>query len=178
MINHFLKEVIYHHVSGRLKVAPEHVTDSVLFIMRKPSFSHFKAFKQRFEALEDQRMAERNGGGRQQLVPYFISSHPACTEVDMASLAIETKNLHFKLEQVQDFTPTPMTLATEMYFTGLHPYTQDPIYTAKSREEKLAQRDYFFWYDSNGREAIKRRLHRLKRPDLIQRLFGTERSKR
>ncbi len=174
----YLKEVIYHHVSGRLKVAPEHVTDSVLFIMRKPSFSHFKAFKQRFEALEDQRMAERNGGGRQQLVPYFISSHPACTEVDMASLAIETKNLHFKLEQVQDFTPTPMTLATEMYFTGLHPYTQDPIYTAKSREEKLAQRDYFFWYDSNGREAIKRRLHRLKRPDLIQRLFGTERNKR
>ena len=145
--------------------------------MRKPTFAHFKQFKQRFEAIEDQRINER-GGGRQQLIPYFISSHPACNEVDMATLAVETKKMNFKLEQVQDFTPTPMTLATEIYYTGLHPYTLSPVYTAKTREEKLAQRDYFFWYDRNGREVIMRRLHRLKRPDLIKRLFGPDESRR
>ena len=173
----YLKEVVYNHVSGRLKVAPEHVADEVLFLMRKPTFAHFKQFNQRFEAIEDQRINER-GGGRQQLIPYFISSHPGCNEVDMATLAVETKKMHFKLEQVQDFTPTPMTLATEIYYTGLHPYTLSPVYTAKTREEKLAQRDYFFWYDRNGREVIMRRLHRLKRPDLIKRLFGPDESRR
>lgn len=167
----YLKEVIYNHVSGRLKVAPEHVSDDVLNLMRKPSFNRFRQFKERFDAVEEQRQRER-GGGRQQLIPYFISSHPACKEEDMALLAIETKNLNFKLEQVQDFTPTPMTLATEIYYTGQNPYTLKPVYTAKSKEEKQAQRAYFFWYDRDGRDAIIRRLNRLKRPDLIQRLFG------
>ena len=80
----------------------------------------------------------------QQLIPYFISSHPGCTEADMANLAIQTKKLHFQLEQVQDFTPTPMTLATEMYYTGYHPYTLEKVYTARTKEQKLAQRQFFF----------------------------------
>ncbi|HKL91929.1 MAG TPA: YgiQ family radical SAM protein [Bacteroidales bacterium] len=170
--NAYLEEVIHHHVSGRLKVAPEHVSNTVLRHMRKPKFEQFEAFKQLFDQLEDKRLSTASKGGRQQLIPYFISSHPGSTELDMAELAAETKRLHFKLEQVQDFTPTPMTLATEAYYTGLDPYTLQPIYTAKSPEEKLDQRAYFFWYDPKNKERLKRKLQRLNRPDLIQKLFG------
>lgn len=170
--NAYLEEVIHHHVSGRLKVAPEHVSNTVLRHMRKPKFEQFEAFKQLFDQLEDKRLSNASKGGRQQLIPYFISSHPGSTELDMAELAAETKRLHFKLEQVQDFTPTPMTLATEAYYTGLDPYTLQPIYTAKSPEEKLDQRAYFFWYDPKNKERLKRKLQRLNRPDLIQKLFG------
>lgn len=170
--NAYLEEVIHHHVSGRLKVAPEHVSNTVLRHMRKPKFEQFEAFKQLFDQLEDKRLSNASKGGRQQLIPYFISSHPGSTELDMAELAAETKRLHFKLEQVQDFTPTPMTLATEAYYTGLDPYTLQPIYTAKSPEEKLDQRAYFFWYYPKNKERLKRKLQRLNRPDLIQKLFG------
>jgi len=141
----YTKELIYHHVSGRLKVAPEHTSAEVLDVMRKPDFDQFKAFNRVFEEVEEQRL-ETESGGRQQLIPYFISSHPGSTDKQMAELAAETRRLNFKLEQVQDFTPTPMTLATEIYYTGVHPYTLKPIYTAKSKEEKLRQRDKFFWY--------------------------------
>jgi uncharacterized radical SAM protein YgiQ len=167
----YMRELITNHVSGRLKIAPEHVSDSVLSIMRKPTFSLFSQFRDAFEAIEDERMKYASTG-RQQLIPYFISSHPGCTEFDMAELAAETKRLHFKLEQVQDFTPTPMTLATEMYYTGLNPYTLKPVFSAKTRDEKLAQREYFFWYKPESRDAIIRRLKRLNRPDLLKRLFG------
>lgn len=170
--NAYLEEVIHHHVSGRLKVAPEHVSNTVLRHMRKPKFEQFEAFKQLFDQLEDKRLSTASKGGRQQLIPYFISSHPGSTELDMAELAAETKRLHFKLEQVQDFTPTPMTLATEAYYTGLDPYTLQPIFTAKSPEEKSDQRAYFFWYDPKNKERLKRKLQRLNRPDLIQKLFG------
>lgn len=167
----YMNELVFHHVSGRLKVAPEHVSDAVLQIMRKPSFTSFKWFTDAFDALENERM-KRSTSGRQQLVPYFISSHPGSTELDMAELAAETRRLHFKLEQVQDFTPTPMTLATEMYYTGLNPYTLKPVYLARTQEQKLAQREYFFWYKPEYRDAIIRRLKRLNRPDLIKRLFS------
>lgn len=113
----YMEELIARHVSGRLKVAPEHTEDNVLKMMRKPSFELFGQFKKIFDRVNKQH------GLNQQLIPYFISSHPGCTEADMANLAIQTKKLHFQLEQVQDFTPTPMTLATEMYYTGYHPYT-------------------------------------------------------
>jgi uncharacterized radical SAM protein YgiQ len=141
----YFREVVFNHVSGRLKVAPEHTSDSVLSLMRKPSFEQFKAFNAAFEKLEDERQ-RISDSGRQQLIPYFISAHPGCTEPDMAHLASETRKLHFKLEQVQDFTPTPMTLATEIYYTGLHPYTLKPIFTARTKAEKEKQRSYFFWH--------------------------------
>jgi len=139
----YAREVVFNHVSGRLKVAPEHTSNTVLELMRKPNFEQFKAFNKLFEKLEDERKLASDSG-RQQLIPYFISSHPGCTESDMANLASETRKLHFKLEQVQDFTPTPMTLATEMYYTGLHPYTLKPVFTARTKVEKEKQRSYFF----------------------------------
>lgn len=136
----YIKELIKNHVSGRLKVAPEHTSDTVLKMMRKPSFSYFHQFNKIFDTLNKQE------GLNQQLVPYFISSHPACENKDMAELANITKKLNFKLEQVQDFTPTPMTVATEIYYSGYDPYTLQPVFTATTKEQKLAQRQYFFWY--------------------------------
>ncbi len=160
------EELIRNHVSGRLKVAPEHTSDATLAVMRKPSFELFKEFKRLFDRVNEQ------SGMRQQLIPYFISSHPGCTPEDMAMLAAETKALNFHLEQVQDFTPTPMTVATEIYYSGIHPYTGEEVYTATDADEKLRQRMFFFWYDPEYRSRITAELHRMGRPDLIQKLFG------
>lgn len=162
----YLREVIKHHVSGRLKVAPEHTSDQVLDLMRKPSFKLFHKLNKVFQEIN------KEEGLNQQLIPYFISSHPGCENVDMANLAVETKNLDFKLEQIQDFTPTPMTLATVIYYTGYHPYTMQPVFTAKSQKEKLAQRKYFFWYQRENQQEIKSELLRLNRKDLLDGLFG------
>lgn len=163
------RELIEHHVSGRLKVAPEHTSDEVLQIMRKPSFKLFHEFKRLFDRV--------NGscGLRQQLIPYFISSHPGCRAVDMAELAAATKELNFHLEQVQDFTPTPMTVATEIYYTGYHPYTGEKIFTATTPEQKLEQRKFFFWYDPAYRADIIRTLRKIGRTDLIDKLFNKSR---
>ena len=160
------RELIEHHVSGRLKVAPEHTSDAVLNLMRKPSFELFKEFKKIFDKVN------ADAGLRQQLIPYFISSHPGCRLADMAQLAVETKALDFHLEQVQDFTPTPMTLATEIYYTGIHPYTGEKVATAITADEKLRQRMFFFWYDPAYRARINSALRSIGRPDLIARLFG------
>ncbi|MDE7381962.1 MAG: YgiQ family radical SAM protein [Muribaculaceae bacterium] len=162
----YIKELIANHVSGRLKVAPEHTSEEVLNYMRKPSFSLFRKFKNIFEGVN------KEYGLNQQIIPYFISSHPGCREVDMAELAATTKDLNFHLEQVQDFTPTPMTLATEIYYTGIHPYTGEEVFTAKSEREKLNQRKFFFWYKPENRTEIIRALKMLHRPDLISRLYG------
>ena len=159
------EELIRNHVSGRLKVAPEHTEDEVLGVMRKPSFDLFHEFKRVFDRINERENL------RQQLIPYFISSHPGCREIDMAELALKTRSLNFHLEQVQDFTPTPMTVATEIYYSGYHPYTGEKVFTAIRPEEKLAQRQYFFWYDQTYRPAIIRSLTRLHRPDLITALF-------
>ena len=132
--------VFLHHVSGRLKVAPEHTCNNVLNAMRKPSFDKFIALKERFD------MLNKRHNMKQQLIPYFISSHPACTLQDMKTLSSQTAKLGFRLEQVQDFTPTPMTLSSEMYYTSYNPITMKKIYCAKSRQEKAAQNDTFFWY--------------------------------
>ncbi len=164
------EELIRDHVSGRLKVAPEHTSDHVLEVMRKPSFTLFHDFKHIFDEINDRHNL------RQQLIPYFISSHPGCTETDMAMLAIETQGLNFHLEQVQDFTPTPMTVSTEIYYTGFHPYTGKKVYTATTQAEKLAQRQYFFWYDKTYRAGITSSLRRLHRPDLIAKLFGGDKN--
>jgi len=162
----YTHELITHHVSGRLKVAPEHTSDAVLHIMRKPSFSQFEQFKRTFDRIN------REEGLRQQLIPYFISSHPGCTAEDMAELAVLTKRMDFHLEQVQDFTPTPMTVSTEAWYTGFHPYTLQPIFSAKSQRDKLAQRQFFFWYKPEMQRAIMEELRRMGRKDLIDKLFG------
>ena len=161
----YTRELICRHVSGRLKVAPEHTSDRVLRLMRKPSFSQFYEFKRLFDRIN------REERLNQQLIPYFISSHPGCQEADMAELAVLTKELDFHLEQVQDFTPTPMTIATETWYTGFDPYTLQPVFSAKSPREKLAQRQYFFWYKPEERRHIEQSLRRIGRPDLIKKLY-------
>ena len=165
----YTRQLITCHVSGRLKVAPEHTSDRVLRIMRKPSFQLFETFKKLFDRIN------REAGLRQQLIPYFISSHPGCHEEDMAELAVITKRLDFHLEQVQDFTPTPMTVSTETWYTGIHPYTQEPVFSAKTKQEKLAQRQFFFWYKPEERRALINELRRIGRQDLIDKLYGKKR---
>ena len=160
----YTRELIRHHVSGRLKVAPEHTSDRVLMYMRKPSFSQFRQFKAIFDRIN------RAEGLRLQIIPYFISSHPGCTAEDMAELAVITKGLDFHLEQVQDFTPTPMTVSTEAWYTGYDPYTLQPVFSAKTPADKLAQRQFFFWYKPDEQRAIERTLRMMNRPDLIKKL--------
>ena len=143
------KQLITRHVSGRLKVAPEHTSDNVLNIMRKPSWEQYERFHHFFERVNQE------AGLRQQLIPYFISSHPGCTNKDMQQLAERCKQLHYRPEQVQDFTPTPMTLATTMFYTGLNPYTMEPVFVAKTPEEKKRQNSYFFWW-KEGKETSKK----------------------
>lgn len=162
----YTRELITRHVSGRLKVAPEHTSGRVLDVMRKPPFGQFMQFKRVFDRIN------REEGLNQQLIPYFISSHPGCTEEDMVELAVITKSLNFHLEQVQDFTPTPMTMATEAYYTGYHPYTLQRLYTARTKEEKLAQRMFFFWYEKEQRQRIITELRKMGRGDLVAKLYG------
>lgn len=161
----YTKELIRNHVSGRLKVAPEHTSDAVLRMMRKPSYEQFERFKRIFDRINKEENL------RQQIIPYFISSHPGCHEEDMAELAVITKRQDFHLEQVQDFTPTPMTISTEMWYTGYDPYTMEKVYSAKTPEEKLRQRQFFFWYKPEERFGIERELRRIGRSDLIGKLY-------
>lgn len=161
----YTRELICRHVSGRLKVAPEHTSDTVLRLMRKPSFQLFYDFKRIFDRIN------REEHLNQQIIPYFISSHPGCSEADMAELAVITKDLDFHLEQVQDFTPTPMTVSTETFYTGYDPYTLEPIPCVRTQQEKLNQRQFFFWYKAEERRNIERELRRIGRPDLIQKLY-------
>lgn len=159
------EELIARHVSGRLKVAPEHTEPHVLNLMRKPEFEQFDAFREIFNRVNVKH------GLNQQLIPYFISSHPGCREIDMAELAVKTQRMNMHLEQVQDFTPTPMTLATEIYYTGIHPYTGAKVFTAHTPEQKLSQRKYFFWYDRNYHHDIASSLKSMHREDLLAMLF-------
>ena len=140
MTDEYGRELILNHVSGRLKVAPEHTATSVLQIMRKPAWEQYERFYRFFEQVN------RDAGMKQQIIPYFISSHPGCTNADMKQLAEKCKQMHYRPEQVQDFTPTPMTLATTMFYTGLNPYTMEPVYVARTKEEKQKQNSFFFWW--------------------------------
>ena len=160
----YTEELIKNHVSGRLKVAPEHTSDSVLKLMRKPPFKLFHEFKRVFDNMNSRYSL------RQQIIPYFISSHPGSTLESMAELAAETRQLNFRLEQVQDFTPTPMTMATEMYYTGINPETGEKVYAARSMKEKDSQRKFFFWYKPEERKEISRILRSMHRPDLMKKL--------
>ncbi|GAB3712229.1 YgiQ family radical SAM protein [Spirosoma flavus] len=163
----YMEQLTTRHVSGRLKVAPEHTADDTLRIMRKPSFKYFKLFKKKYDQIQEKHNL------KQPLIPYFISSHPGCEEQDMANLAAETKDMGFQLEQVQDFTPTPMTVAEVIYYSGVHPYTLKPVKTAKTRDEKQAQNRYFFWYKPEYKDWIRNRLNKLNRPDLADKLLGS-----
>lgn len=162
----YLEQLITRHTSGRLKVAPEHTSDNVLKVMRKPSFRYFKIFKDHFDRFN------KKHGLSQPLIPYFISSHPGSSEEDMADLACQTKDMGFRLEQVQDFTPTPMTVATVIYYSGVHPYTLKPIKTTKSLNAKKEQNIFFFWYKPENRALIIKKLRQLKRVDLIEKFYG------
>lgn len=165
-LDRYMDQLVSRHVCGRLKVAPEHTSEGTLRIMRKPSFEHFYNFKKKYES------ANRKYNLNQPLIPYFISSHPGSTEEEMANLAAETKEMGFKLEQVQDFTPTPMTVATVIYYSGFHPYTLKPIYTAKTKNDKLKQHQFFFWYKRENHGALRNKLMQMGRPDLIEKLIG------
>ena len=169
-LTEYTRNLVKHHVSGRLKVAPEHTSDHILKIMRKPSFKLFYQFKDMFDKLNQEE------GLRQQIIPYFISSHPGSTLNDMAHLACETKKLGFQLEQVQDFTPTPLTLASTIYYSGINPYTGETVYTARSKEEKLDQRKFFFWYKPENKPWIRQTLKRLNEPKLAEELLGKSQS--
>ena len=135
----YLREVIVHHTSGRLKVAPEHTEDGVLKLMRKPSFTLFEELNRNFNKIC------RENGLRYQLIPYFISSHPGCREADMRALSQKVLGkLHFTLEQVQDLTPTPMTLSSVMFYMGENPYTHEKVFVARNQDDKKRQKQYFF----------------------------------
>ncbi len=161
----YMEELVAHHVSGRLKVAPEHTEDAVLKLMRKPKFEYFLKFKKKFEQINKLYQL------KQEMIPYFISSHPLCKEEDMMNLALKTKELGYKLEQVQDFTPTPMTLATEIYYSGYHPYTLQKVYCAMTGDEKINQRKFFFWYKEENKNFIRNKLSKMKKIDLVARFF-------
>ena len=162
----YFRDVVVNHTSGRLKVAPEHTSDKVLSLMRKPSFNLFLETKSRFDAVC------RQAGLRYQLIPYFISSHPGCQLKDMADLAVEMKRLGYRLEQIQDFTPTPMTLSTEMYYTGIDPTTMQPVYVATAPAAKKEQNLMFFYYKRECQTAIRQALHRNHLDSYIPRLLG------
>ena len=161
----YFEQLMKRHVSGRLKVAPEHSSDEVLRLMRKPSFNLFVKLKKKFDKVNERHRLN------QQLIPYFISSHPACTLVDMAELAVKTKELGYRLEQVQDFTPTPMTLATEIYYSGYDPYSLKPVFVAKTKQEKLDQQRFFFWYKPENRQYVKNALRKIGKALWIDKLF-------
>jgi uncharacterized radical SAM protein YgiQ len=165
-LDDYIRQTVRHHVSGRLKVAPEHTSSQVLNVMRKPAFKHFIDFKKKFDSIS------KSAGLKQQLIPYFISSHPGSRLTDMADLAVETKSLGYRLEQIQDFTPTPMTLATVMFYSGVNPYTGKTIYTAKTKEQKLDQRRFFFWYKKENFSWIKKTLRNLGNTRLINKLYS------
>ena len=162
----YFKQVVLNHVSGRLKVAPEHTSEKVLQTMRKPSFGMFVQIKKEFDSICHE--AKRN----QQLIPYFISSHPACTLADMAELAVKMKDMGYRLEQIQDFTPTPMTLATEMYYTGYNPATMEKVFVARHPNEKREQNIMFFWYKPENKNTIKNILMKSNNKTYIPKLFG------
>ncbi len=165
-LQEYTEQVVKNHVSGRLKVAPEHTSDEVLKIMRKPSFKNFHLFKKSFDSIN------KKFNLNQKLIPYFISSHPACKLEDMANLAAETKDMGFQLEQVNDFTPTPMTVATIIYYSGYHPYTLKPVFTPKSKREKQDQNRFFFWYKKENQNWIKNVLTNANRIDILNKLLS------
>ncbi|HEX2936853.1 MAG TPA: YgiQ family radical SAM protein [Bacteroidales bacterium] len=161
----YIKQVVLNHVSGRLKVAPEHSAPNVLKIMRKPSFELFLKFRSEFMRIS------QKANKKQQVIPYLISSHPGSTVADMGELASELCAIGYRPEQVQDFTPTPMTLASAMYYTGVDPYTMKAVYVPRTPEDKKTQQNFLLYYKPENRARIKQALLKINRPDLLRKLF-------
>jgi uncharacterized radical SAM protein YgiQ len=145
----FLEELCAHHVSGTLKVAPEHVAPGTLRRMGKPPVSVYEDFKRQYEAVN------RKLGKQQYLIPYYISSHPGCTLEDAFDLAAYLKASGFVPDQVQDFYPTPGTLATCMYYTGMDPFTLKPVYVARTSEDKKLQRALLHFNKPENRKLVE-----------------------
>ena len=164
----YLEDIIRYHVSGRFKVAPEHSSAGVLNVMRKTGFNLF------VELLGKFKMITRKYNLNQEIIPYFISSHPGCKLSDMGELAVETSKLGMKLEQVQDFTPTPLTMATTIFYTGFDPYTGVKMFVARTDKDKRSQKRMFFWYKPENRKAIRDDLKQAGRSDLVNSLFKAE----
>ncbi len=143
----YINELIVNHVSGRLKVAPERTSPDILNYMRKSPFSLFRKLKEKFDQITEKY------GLNFEIVPYFISSHPGCTDKDMSELVSELRNMDIKPEQVQDFTPTPMTLSTLMYYTGIDPFTGRKLFVPRKPEDKKRQKEAFFWYRKDNRSG-------------------------
>jgi len=162
----YLAEVMMNHVSGRLKVAPEHTEEHVLRMMRKPSFRLFEQLKLQFDQIN------QKNNLKQQLIPYLISAHPGTRNLDMVNLAIKTREMSFLLEQVQEFTPTPMTLSSVIYYTGIDPYTMEPVYVPFIKEDRQLQRKFFFWYKPENIGELKSYLLRNGLKAQAGRLFG------
>jgi uncharacterized radical SAM protein YgiQ len=158
----FLRELVQHHVSGQLKVAPEHVSERVLATMNKPSHSVYEAFLEKYDRLN------RQYGLKQFVVPYFISSHPGCTLEDAVELSEYLQRIHHRPEQVQDFYPTPGTVSTCMYWTGLDPRTMTPIHVPKGEEKRMQRALMQYWLPQN-RSLVEKALRLVHREDLIGR---------
>ncbi|MBM3253637.1 MAG: YgiQ family radical SAM protein, partial [Candidatus Omnitrophica bacterium] len=159
----YLKEICKHHVSGQLKVAPEHIVDSILRIMNKPAFKVYKKFIKAYNSIN------KSLNKKQYLVQYFITSHPGCTLGDMFKLALYIKSLGYYLEQIQDFTPTPMTLSSCMYYTAKNPFTLKNIYIPSSNEERRMQRALIQFKNPKNYKYVKKALKILGKKNLFER---------
>ena len=157
----FLRELVEHHVSGQLRVAPEHVSDAVLSVMGKPGHEVYERFVAEFERLC------KEAGKEQYVVPYLMSSHPGSTLKEAVELAEYCRDLGFNPEQVQDFYPTPATVSTCIYYTGVDPRTMQPVYTPKSPHEKALQRALIQYRNPKNHDLVREALHRAGREDLI-----------
>ncbi|OIO01231.1 MAG: YgiQ family radical SAM protein [Elusimicrobia bacterium CG1_02_56_21] len=162
----YISEIARFHTGGQLKVAPEHISPKVLSVMKKPSVEVFKEFADKF-------LAESKKAGKEQyLVLYFISAHPGSTLADMAELAVFLKERRIRPQQINDFLPAPMELATSIYFTGLDPFTLEPVYVPKKESERRMQRALLQYYKPENKTLIIKALREIKRQDLIKKLLG------
>lgn len=159
--NDFLDELVQYHVSGQLKVAPEHASNKVLDLMGKPHIEVYEEFEKRFYA------STKKCGKEQYLVPYLMSSHPGSTLNEAVELALFLKKHNIRPEQVQDFYPTPGTISTAMFYTGLNPYTMEPIYVPRTPEDKAMQRALLQYFKPENRRIVEKALIMAKRRDLI-----------
>ena len=157
----FFKELVEHHISGQLKVAPEHCSAAVLDKMGKPHIETYLKFQQKYAALN------KKMGKEQYLVPYLMSSHPGSTMKDALELALFLKKQHLRPQQVQDFYPTPGTISTAMFYTELDPYTMEPVYVPKTPEDKAAQRAMLQYFRPENHDRVRKALLALGRKDLI-----------
>ncbi|OGR61350.1 MAG: hypothetical protein A2X34_02620 [Elusimicrobia bacterium GWC2_51_8] len=162
----YISEIARYHTGGQLKVAPEHITPKVLAVMKKPSVEIFRQFAEKF-AVES-----KHAGKEQYMVLYFIAAHPGSTLIDMAELAVFLKERGIRPQQINDFLPAPMELATSIYYTGLDPFTLETVYVPKKETERRMQRALLQYFKPENKPLISKALHEIRRPDLLRRLLA------